>query len=100
MMTLHRLGNAALLTAFLALVSCMQQLDTDPDQELADDHTAAQAHAVAEWRELHARASVCIRTAGPGTEPAELPDGTYVCRDKSGHLREPSRAVTTVVATR
>lgn len=89
MPTLHRAGNIALIAGLLLMYACTATLDADPDQAMADDHATAQSQAVAEWRELQSRAVVCIRTAGPGTEPAELPDGTYVCRDKRGNLREP-----------
>lgn len=87
--TRHTVFNGVLLAAWLALIACMQTLDADPDQALADDAAQAQQTAQADQRERHTRRSVCLRTAGPGTEPTELPDGTYTCRQ-----------VATTVATR
>lgn len=78
--TRHTVFNGVLLAAWLALIACMQTLDADPDQALADDAAQAQQTAKAAQRERHTRRSVCLRTAGPGTEPAELPDGSYTCR--------------------
>ncbi len=86
----HTAFSAGLLTAWLLLVAVMQTLDADPDQALADDAAQARQTAKATQRERHTRQSVCLRTAGLGSEPAELPDGTFTCRPPN----------TTTVATR
>lgn len=91
-LTRHRAVNACLLAAWLALMAVMQQLDADPDQALADDAASAPATELAQRREWHTRQTVCLRTAGLGAEPSELPDGTYTCR--------PHTAPHTVVAAR
>lgn len=72
--------NACLLVAWIGLMAVMQQLDADPDQALADEATQAPKAELAQRRERLTRQSVCLRTTGPATEPAELPDGTYTCR--------------------
>lgn len=99
-LTRHRALNAGLLAAWLLLIAIMQQLAADPDQALADDAASAPATELAQRREWHTRQTVCLRTAGLGAEPSELPDGTYTCRQPQAPAVHQPRPHHTVVATR